>query len=392
MWLIKDTVARELRAAASKLVIRAEDRARFAAEMEQGQVAAAGREPASLRVAGDTAEIHVRGILVERPSFWLWLLGYAQTSYLDLQEAIAAVEKDDNVAKVIFRVDSPGGEVRGLFDTLAALEVMKKPRTVASALACSAAYAIAAVAGKVEAANAASEFGSVGVVATFYLYDDVVEITSTEAPDKRPDVSTEEGQAVVRKHLDDIHELFAGAIAQGRGTTVAKVNAEYGRGAVLLAGEAKQRGMIDSIAKPILRAVSGAKDSAAEPAQERQHMDLKTLKTQHSALCEELIAEGEAQGVSKERKRCAAHAKMARSTGANEVAFKAIESGASIMDDDIQAEYMTARMNRQDIQTRQRETDDAGAAADRAQTDDKPEEDLGDKVVAELEKQRGKKF
>ena len=56
--------------------------------------------PRSLSIAGDTAELAVEGILVQRQSFWLWLLGYAQTSYSDLQAAIAEVRGNPEIKSV----------------------------------------------------------------------------------------------------------------------------------------------------------------------------------------------------------------------------------------------------------------------------------------------------
>jgi ATP-dependent protease ClpP protease subunit len=131
----------------------------------------------------------------------------------------------------------------------------------------------------------------------------------------------------------------------------------------------------------------------------RQTMDIKLLKEQHPELFKAVLQEGIAQGteqgvklgVEQERKRVNAHLKMAKNTGANDVAFKAIESGVSVLDEEIHAEYMSAAMNRTDRAARQAESDaaaaaTAGAAAAGAAvtTPATPAEDLGDKVVAKL--------
>lgn len=246
MWLLKSEVFAELRGAmAGGLRGTAEQQAQFVAS--RGRPQTSSEAPDNYAVAGDTAQINVLGVLSARPSFLLWLLGYEQTTYADIQGALAAAASDSNVQRVVMVVDSPGGTVDGLFDTLAALEAFGKPIAVTAACACSAAYAIAAVAGSITATNAAAEFGSVGVAVSVALDDEMVDITSTHAPNKRPDPSTEEGQAVIREHLDAIHELFADAIAGGRSTSVANVNTNFGRGATLLAGTAQQRGMIDGI-------------------------------------------------------------------------------------------------------------------------------------------------
>jgi ClpP class serine protease len=263
MLLLKHEVFTELRAAITAgLRPTADQQAQFTTALGRGQGGA--EAPENYSVAGDTAQIDVRGVLGPRPSFLLWLLGYEQTTYGDIQRSLSAAALDANVKRVVMVVDSPGGQVDGLFDTLAALESFGKPVTVMAACACSAAYAIAAAAGPITATNAAAEFGSIGVAASVAIDDETVDITSTEAPNKRPDVTTEEGQAVIREHLDAIHELFADAIAAGRGTSVARVNAEFGRGSTLLAGAALQRGMVDGIAGRTGQARSQSRASASE--------------------------------------------------------------------------------------------------------------------------------
>jgi hypothetical protein len=262
MWLLKSEVFAELRAAmAAGMHPTAEQQSQFLAARGRPQ-SGGGEAPDNYVVAGDTAQIGVLGVLSPRPSFLLWLMGFEQTTYSDITRSLALAASDTKIKRVVMVVDSPGGTVDGLFDALAAIEVFSKPMTVTAACACSAAYAIAAAAGPITATNPAAEFGSIGVAAAVALDDGVVDITSTEAPHKRPDASTTEGQAVIREHLDAIHELFADAIARGRGSSIADVNANYGRGATLLAGAAKQRGMVDGIAAKPGRSRSKSNGSA----------------------------------------------------------------------------------------------------------------------------------
>ena len=154
----------------------------------------------------------------------------------------------------------------GLFDCLAALEAFSKPKETIASMADSAAYAIACLGGKITARNKASEFGSVGVCATYVRYDgvNIYDITSSNAPNKRPDPSTKEGQAAIREGLDAIEELFIEAIATGRGTNVKDVKKNYGRGAVFLATAAQDAGMIDAIAGGGLRS-DPVEDADDEP-------------------------------------------------------------------------------------------------------------------------------
>lgn len=247
-WLIREDVGHSLHEARKATQPTAED----LREMHEALRPSARQKdgPQSLTVAGDTAEIAVEGVLTHKPDFWAWLLDLPNTTYADLLEGIEAAKSNPAVRRVEVHVDSPGGEWNGLVDVIDALTDLRATKSVRviAASAHSAAYGIAAAAGPIEARSRASMFGSVGVAVSFWLSDYVLDLTNTASPDKRPDVRTEEGQAVVRRELDAIYHLFAEAIATGRGTTVEAVSADFGRGASFVAEEAQRRGMIDSVA------------------------------------------------------------------------------------------------------------------------------------------------
>jgi ClpP class serine protease len=398
MWLLCQDTARRI-AESRRLGLRPTD-AQLTAFSALEAAGASDREiPRNMRVAGNVAEIRVEGVLTKEPDIFAFLFGGGNTTYRSIISALAIAQSDPAIKSVLLYVDSPGGSVDGLFDMLAAIETFRgssasKPLSVKAANALSAAYGIAATAGRIDAVNAGSRFGSVGIAASVFLEDDVVDITNTDSPDKRPDVKTEEGKAVIRRELDAIHELFADAIARGRGTTAEAVNEKFGRGATVLAGEAKKRGMIDSIAKPALRAVGGAQRPAAEGgAQEGddKQMDLRTLRASHPDVYEAAVAEG----VKSERDRVDAHLTMAEPLGADgmAIAVAAIRGGDS-MTMTAMARYQVTAMNRGDRNTRQQESDAAAAAVDgaAAAADAKPaaaQEDMGDKVVAILKKRGG---
>lgn len=306
----------------------------------------------------------------------------------------------------MLKISSPGGTVAGLFDTLAVLEAFEKPVTVRASLAASAAYSIAAVGGRIEATNLAAEFGSIGVAVTYLHLEELIDITSTEAPNKRPDPSTDEGKAVIREHLDAVHDLFVDAIARGRSKvlseklTIDTVNETFGRGAVVLAADARKRKMIDKMPtrpsgaraeEQIPPVAAGAPEETATggaPTQETKPMDLKTLKAQHPDVFEAARAEG----VTTERDRVVGHLTMGEASGDMKTAVAAITAGEA-MTATLQAKYMSAAMTRRDVSARQADSDEAGSAVDAAAGGAAPaaEGDLGDQVVAVLDARRGKK-
>lgn len=312
-----------------------------------------------LKTAGDVAQINVSGVITSAPDFMAMLFGGGNVTYPEIIAALAEADANPEIARAEMRIDSAGGHVNGLFDTIAAMQQFSKPlRAVVVNQACSAAYALACQTGEIVATNRAARVGSIGIAATFCVDPSIIEIASTAAPNKRPDVSTPEGQAVVREELDALHELFAEAIATGRGTTIDKVNAEYGQGATLLADAALKRGMIDTIAGPGLRVVQSADSTSTASAggntTETGRMNLDQLKATHPDVYAAAVKAGEAQ----ERDRVGAHLTMGRASGDMATALAAVADG-SPMTSTLQAKYLAAGMNRKDQSNRQ--VDDAAA-------------------------------
>lgn len=349
----------------------------------EARYAASASETASrlLTVTGNSAEVAVRGVITKAPSFLAMLFGGGNTTYDEIIAALAEAEADPTVDNITLSIDSPGGHFDGLFDALAAIEGTSKPvKALISNVGASAAYALASQADEIVASNRAARIGSVGVAATIGVDDSEVTITSTNAPKKRPDVTTEEGRAMVREELDAMHEIFVDAIVEGRGSTIEKVNAEFGQGATLLAGEALKRGMIDAIAESSLKAVKSTKTTTAlnggnQP--ETGNMDLKQLKAQHPDVYSAAVQEG----VDQERDRVTAHLTMGEASCDTKTAFAAIKDGSD-MTATLQAQYMTAGMNRNDVANRQ-DDDVHASAGDNANASDS--QDSGEDVASLVE-------
>jgi len=379
MWLLDSDVRAAIeRAEASGIVPNAEQQMQFAADHGPHSI---------MVVAGDTAEIAISGVLTPAPSFFAMLFGGGNTTYPDIISALAEAEADSGVSKIILAIDSPGGAVNGLFETIDAINNVTKPvEAKVSGMAASAAFAIATQADTIAAANRMSQFGSVGVVTRFFIDENEVTITSTNAPDKAPDVTTEEGAAVVRKTLDAMHDVFVDAIARGRNTTKDKVNAEFGRGAILLSDEALSRGMIDAIAEPTLRVITNPKPTEAAEGDgelEVAGMDLNELKTQHPAVYQAAVD----CGTQAERDRVTGHLVMAEQSGDMTTAIKAIKEGEG-MTQTLVATYLSAGMNRSSVQAREEDNDDATSALSDVDASAEAETEA-DKVAAIVEEKLG---
>jgi len=384
MWLLENNILQQMQQAEIAGVMpTAEQQAQYQA---QHISAMSHGESRILTVVGSNAEIAIKGVLTKTPSFLAMLFGGGNTTYPELISALAEAERDPSITNITLSIDSPGGSVDGMFAAIDAIKNTTKP-TIASVngMAASAAFALASQADSIVAENRSARIGSVGVVAIFQVSDNEVSITSTNAPKKRPDVTTKAGQAMVREELDALHELFVDAIAAGRGVTDKKINADFGQGATLLADEALKRGMIDSIAgsTPNLKVVKTVKTKAAVGGNqpEAEIMNLSELKAQHPDVFKAAAEEGKM----KERDRVTAHLTMGDASGDMKTAIEAIKDGSE-MTSTLQASYMAAGMNRKDTANRQVD-DTASTAGDGASASD--DDETTDDVVAIMESKRG---
>jgi capsid assembly protease len=370
-WLLEPTVLHTIAAARRDptplMLAKAED-------YERREEARDGPLPRGMSIAGNTAEVRVDGVLTKKPDLFAMFFGGGNTTYSSIRSALAVAETDPSIRDVVLHVDSPGGSVEGLYETLDAITNFRanssKKLRVRADNAQSAAYAIAAAAGPIEAVTRASTFGSIGVAISYYLDQSVVTLTNSESPDKRPDLTTDEGKAVVVKHLDQLHQEFVSAIAKGRGITAQEVIEGYGRGASMTAAEAKRLGLIDRIAITAPRAVPNKQG--------------RTAMSDETATDRAAIDAAVERGVTRERDRVLAHLQMGEASGDLSIAVEAIRSGAG-MTQELNARYWSAGMNRADRQRRQVEsnaTETALAGTEASNPNQAP--DLGDQVVALL--------
>ena len=305
--------------------------------------------------AGNVARIEIFGALTRTPSWMARYFGGGNTAYTEILSALAEAERDPNIKSVELAIDSPGGQTSGLVEVMDAVYATTKPtKAIVVGTAASAAYGIASQADTIVAENRGVMVGSIGVKATLVVYENVVEITSTHAPDKAPDITTDAGKATVRGWLDDIEAIFIEDIARGRGTTAEKVKSDFGKGGVFLADNAKKNGMIDEIQS----AQAGTGSARTTTTQEANLMDLHELKAKHPTVYAEAVKIGE----DKERDRVGAHLTMGHASGDMTTAIAACKDGTE-MTATLQATYMAASMNRADVTARGTDEQAAAAAA-----------------------------
>lgn len=248
-------------------------------------------------MTGSTAVISVEGILTPAPDDMAMWEGLANTLYPDLSAALAEAQDDPDAEEILWMINSPGGSVDGyhaLIDDIAEARADGKPMRVRASQAESAAYGIASAVGRIEATDRAASFGSVGVATSWFISGGmcgkVVDITSSDAPEKRPNPETDEGREVVVRYLDQYAEPFMQGIAEGRSaagrrTSRDNVAADFGRGSSMLAPQALASGLIDSIAprQPRMR-------KALDTAQARGYAPPGMVNTSAADAAPELAA------------------------------------------------------------------------------------------------------
>lgn len=178
------------------------------------------------------------------------------TSITMLMGDYRAALSNSEVGAIVLLMDTPGGAVSGISsfaDAVAAGNKQKPTVAHVSGSSASAGYWIAAAAGEITIERTGL-VGSIGVVAVLskQVEPDAngmvdVEIVSSNAPNKRPDPTTEDGSAQVRSMLDAIETLFIADVAKGRKVSTDAVISGFGGGGVKIGAAAKSAGMVDKV-------------------------------------------------------------------------------------------------------------------------------------------------
>lgn len=164
------------------------------------------------------------------------------------------LEASPDVKKIMLVFDSPGGMVTDVnaFGQMVA-GASKPVHGFVTGDCCSAAYWIGSQC-KELSSDPTARLGNIGVIMGGSVQEApdsegrrAVNVISSNAPLKRVDLGTEEGQASIRAMLDGIEEVFLQAVARGRGVPVSTVKQDFGQGAPMSAKQAKSAGLIDRI-------------------------------------------------------------------------------------------------------------------------------------------------
>jgi ClpP class serine protease len=213
------------------------------------------REAPAVAPGADVARIRIEGPL-SSDDWW-------GTSYAAIQSRLADAVADQAVRAIVLDIDSPGGTVSGIAETVAAVERAREAKPVIAyvrGMAASAAYWLAAACDRIVAVDTA-QAGCVGAICTvLYLAPamrkmgaEVYRYTSSRTPLKAPEPGTEAFDAERQRLIDAAGDLFLAHLARLRGPAGMDLDAAaelYQRGRMLSAPAAVAAGWVDAVVAP----------------------------------------------------------------------------------------------------------------------------------------------
>jgi signal peptide peptidase SppA len=202
------------------------------------------------------AVIPVSGVLVSGAADpW-----YGETSYDTLIDQISTAQEDPEVRAIAMQVESPGGEVSGLFDLADTMFSMRGGKPVWSILddyAYSAAYAIASASDYITVPRTGG-VGSIGVITMHLdisklLEDHGIKMSIIQYGERKSDYSlfkplSDAARTRLQGQIDQVGEMFVDMVGRNRNLSRARVRATEA-GLYMGAGGVEQ-GLADAVMSP----------------------------------------------------------------------------------------------------------------------------------------------
>jgi ClpP class serine protease len=220
---------------------------------------------------GPVAVVSITGPVFRYANIFSEISGATSIEILarDLQVAIG----DPAVSAIVLSIDSPGGQAQGINEICKHIRAGAAQKPIVAYVggtAASAAYWLASAASRVVIDDAAA-LGSIGVVMSVSRPrpDQPLEFVSSNAPNKRPDPTSESGRAHLQEIVDAMAAVFVDSVADYRNTTPALVESDFGRGGILIGAKAIAAGLADSIGtlEGVIASLAG--EPAAQSRQQR---------------------------------------------------------------------------------------------------------------------------
>jgi len=232
------------------------------------------------------ALVYVEGAITGDAESGTSLFGGSYVSSVELVDVLEQAREDDDIRAVILRVNSPGGSAAAsheIYEEVAKVNA-EKPVVISMGDVCaSGGYYISSPAGYVFA-NPSTLTGSIGVIWDSLEYSSLLErygihsVTLTAGEYKDIGSATREmkenERAMLQQMLDQIHEQFINAVAQGRKMEVDDVR-KLATGMIYTGENALELKLVDELggleaAKTKARELAGLPEDAVVVAYEKK--------------------------------------------------------------------------------------------------------------------------
>lgn len=173
-------------------------------------------------------------------------------------ESLSKIKKDDRIKAVVLRIDSPGGAVGPSQEIYSEIKKIREKKPIIASMGsvgASGGYYIACAAEKI-IANPGTITGSIGVVAEFTNYEqllkwakvDVQVIKSGEFKDVGSPFRemTDAERKYIQNLIDNVHSQFEHAVSEGRGIDLKDVD-KIADGRVFTGEQAKSLKLVDEL-------------------------------------------------------------------------------------------------------------------------------------------------
>jgi protease-4 len=182
------------------------------------------------------------------------------TSSEEITEILTRSNDDDQVKAILLRIDSPGGAVvpsQEIYDAVKKIRLAGKKKVVASmgTVAASGGYYIAAASHYIMA-NPGTLTGSLGVIMEMANFEGLLQKVGVESVVIKSGANKDAGSPfrkmtkaehlLFQTVLDDVHNQFMQAVADGRSLTMEKV-APLADGRIFTGRQAQKAGLVDGI-------------------------------------------------------------------------------------------------------------------------------------------------
>ena len=244
---------------------------------------------------GGVAIIPIYGTLVHRSSYISAASGLM--TYQAIQDWISDALSSPAVSQILLEVDSPGGEVHGVFDLAEMIYKSRGKKPITAAIneqAFSAAYLLASAADRVVIPRTGGA-GSIGVIAAHVDWSKANEmeglkVTTVFAGDRKNDFNpdeplTDEALQILRTHIDETYGLFVDTVARNLGLSTqavrdTKAGLFYGKAAVTAKLAHKVQSFNDTLTELVQQATKkGASTMSAEAPKPTVHTNAPATPT-----------------------------------------------------------------------------------------------------------------